>query len=122
MAASDISASNAGVFDGIGGCSSPAWGLPFISTGNTRCSGNHTDSKPASSAACAAVVQNFVLTPASITPIFMARDRTGIVAILPVEVGGTDEHRPLLVGRQGRDRHRAGGEGSAGTQITRALC
>src|SRR5215213_10093010 len=106
MAANDMSASNAGVCGGIGGCDSPAWGLPCIPTGNTRCSGNHTDSNPAASAACAAAVQNFVLTPASITPIFMARDGTGIVAILPVEIaspqgGGAREHRPVLVGRQG---------------------
>src|SRR6478672_4982612 len=102
IAESESSASNAGVFDGIGGWESPACGLPFISTGNTRCSGSQTDSKPASSATCAAAVQNFGLMPATCTPIFMVnplpllvsapvehQEATGIVTTLPVERRGT---------------------------------
>src|SRR6478672_3564565 len=101
IADSESRASNAGVFDGTGGWESPACGLPFISTGNTRCSGSHTDSKPASSATCAAAVQNFGLMPATCTPIFIAnrfplvvsapvepQEPTGIVTTLPVELRG----------------------------------
>ena len=35
---------------GIGGWSWPSWGLPPMSTGRTRCSGSHTESKPSRSA------------------------------------------------------------------------
>src|SRR3954447_12473039 len=126
-----MSASNAGVFDGIGGCESPACGLPFISTGNTRCSGNHTDSKPASSAACAPAVQNFGFMPASITPIFMDRspssspppvehqEPTGIVTALPVEFGGTMSIERFSL--DGKVAIVTGGAGGCGEEYGRGL-